>query len=656
MRIGNTALPDGILDGLLQFPDFTAGLEVEGLHDFLARDGIGPGAVVVTLLEVLEFLTHKAEIVEETLLLLPVLARDVGFTERHEVIDVLPGLEEQTAHGTVRHLLIGNDDGAHVQTDKFLDVLHPVIKRQFEVAEDGRHHLFPNEVMVVERPPHPRFPAFAARFANVMEQGSPTQVERSTGTHHVLQHLQRMVEVILVGTPVHRLHPFHRCQFGEDEGEESAAGEFDESLAGMRSHHDLVEFVYDAFARDDADALTVALQRSKGLLVNLEIELCGKAYGTHHAQGVVRESDVRIQRRAYEPVLHVVQSVEAVNELAVTVTVETDGQGIDGQVAAVEVILQRAILHDGLAGVMAVALTACPHELHLGESLLVLPLLRSEGSLDLCRPEIAEDAEPCLAMIALEMVDECLGHSNARGILRMSLRGHYDDIDILGGTLQEDVTHITAHHVSLQSQTIGCIADEVEDGVAVQVQGQFFVGKISIHVGDCLLLVMLQLALEELRLQGEAFVLGGIAGQGRVHAFGQSRETVLSGQHLHAVHQQNGLLACLNGKGTGTAERLDGVAGSIVTACLAKGAGFGKQDTALCSLGVTGFLTGIFAAHKEQEDEEETPQPTSKEGGFLRLIQQHVMRNVRRLVTRTCCAQDCIRSQGSRGSSPAPRG
>ena len=320
------------------------------MHDFLARDGVGPGAIVVAGLQVGQFLAHELEVVEELALALGVFAGDVGFAEEHEVVDVGACLEEETADGGVCDLVVGYGYGAHVEGDEFFYVVEAVVEGELHAAEDGGYHLLADVVVVLEGPPGDGVPALGAWLADVVEEGCPAEPEVAVVVGgDVVEDFEGVVEVVLVGAAVAHLYAFEGGELGEDDGEETGAGEFDEADTGPGREHDFVEFVDDAFLGDDLDTLGVALEGLLGLVLYLEAELGGEADAAHHAQGVVGEGDVGVEGRSYEAVLHIEESVEAVDELAEAVGVETDGEGIDGKVAAVEVVVEGAVFDDGFA-------------------------------------------------------------------------------------------------------------------------------------------------------------------------------------------------------------------------------------------------------------------------------------------------------------------
>ena len=67
-----------------------------------------------------------------------------------------------------------------------------------------------------------------------------------------------------------------------------------------------MEFAHDALATDDADALGIAREGVEGFVVDEEIELCRKTHAAQHAQWVVGESDVGVERCADEAILQII--------------------------------------------------------------------------------------------------------------------------------------------------------------------------------------------------------------------------------------------------------------------------------------------------------------------------------------------------------------
>ena len=92
--VGDRAVEDSVLDSVLDEPHFAARCEGEGVHDELARDGWLEVADAILLLDVDELLTNDLVVVKVLAYALRVLARDIGFDEEHEVVDIIPRLEE----------------------------------------------------------------------------------------------------------------------------------------------------------------------------------------------------------------------------------------------------------------------------------------------------------------------------------------------------------------------------------------------------------------------------------------------------------------------------------------------------------------------------------------------------------------------------------
>ena len=417
---------------------------MEHLHDLVAVDDGLQQALIVLLLQVGQFLADHTEVLAEVLLTHLVLARDVRLAERHQVVDVVAGIVHQSSDGTIGDLLVGNGDGSHVQVDEFLHVFHLGIKRLFQPSEDFWHHLRSDIVMVMEGPASQVVPTFALRFPDVVKQGSPAKPEgsREGSLHDILQHLEGVVEVVLVRPAVARLHDVEGGKLGEDYLEQSAAVEVHPSLAGMRGHHHLVQLFGDAFATDYLDALSVARERLESLLFDKEVELCGKADATEHAQRVVAEGDIRVEGCANDTILQVVESVERIDQLAKAVVVQTDGHGVDGEVATVLVVGQGAVFYDWFTRVVAVALATSTDKFKF----------YIFAHLHLCRTEVLENGEVSLAS---ESFFHLFGQSDATA--------HNNHVDVVRRSFEKDVAHVATHHITFEPQMVGSIAYQMKD-------------------------------------------------------------------------------------------------------------------------------------------------------------------------------------------------
>ena len=119
-----------------------------------------------------------------------------------------------------------------------------------------------------------------------------------------------------------------------------------ETNAGVWRHHYFVELHLNALTTDNLDAVCHATEGIKRLLFYLEIQLGSKADATHHAQWVVRERNLRIQRCGDNTILQVGYAIEGVHQFSEALLVQTDGHRIDSKVATILVIFQRTILYN----------------------------------------------------------------------------------------------------------------------------------------------------------------------------------------------------------------------------------------------------------------------------------------------------------------------
>lgn len=126
---------------------------MEHLHNLVTVNDRLKQALVVAFLKVSNLLAHHTEVLQKLTLSNLILTRYVGLTERHEVINVISRIVEQSTNSTVCNHLVSNDDRTHVQVNKFLDIFHLHVHRLFQTAENLWHHLSSQEVVVMERPP-----------------------------------------------------------------------------------------------------------------------------------------------------------------------------------------------------------------------------------------------------------------------------------------------------------------------------------------------------------------------------------------------------------------------------------------------------------------------------------------------------------------------
>ena len=214
-----------------------------------------------------------------------------------------------------------------------------------------------------------------------------------------------------------------------------------ETNTGMRREHDFVELDGNTLATDDFDTVRHTLKTSKCRLFNLEIELSGETDATHHTQRVVGKRYLRVEGRGNDAVLKVGNAVEGVDKLTKAGSVQADGHRVDSEITAVLVVFERAVLDNGFARVMAIALLAGSDKLNLHIT-----------HFDLSSTEILEDRE---VRLVAENALQLFCHLDATA--------HNNNVNVVGGTLEENVAHIPAHDVAFHVQMVGYTAYLVED-------------------------------------------------------------------------------------------------------------------------------------------------------------------------------------------------
>ena len=156
---------------------------------------------------------------------------------------------------------------------------------------------------------------------------------------NVVEDFEGMVEVVFMCTALACLHIVEHGELRKNQREQTRTVQVYESTAGLVGKDDLVEFLLDTLSADDFQPFSVARQCVEGLVFDVELQLCGESHTAHHAQRVVGEGNIRVEGRADNAVLQVSESVERIDKLTKTVSVEADGQRVDGEVAPVLVVL-----------------------------------------------------------------------------------------------------------------------------------------------------------------------------------------------------------------------------------------------------------------------------------------------------------------------------
>ena len=101
--------------------------------------------------------------------------------------------------------------------------------------------------------------------------------------------------------------------------------------------------MFDALPSDGSEHLSRFVDQFEGAGFDLEAKSLLKPYGAQHAGGVIHKGQG--MQNAHQPAFQVVQAAPMVVEVTVMGAVKAQGQGVDGEIAAVQVQLDAAALH-----------------------------------------------------------------------------------------------------------------------------------------------------------------------------------------------------------------------------------------------------------------------------------------------------------------------
>ena len=140
--------------------------------------------------------------------------------------------------------------------------------------------------MVMERPSYLIIPTLGFRFPDIVKEGSPTKPEGSLltlGFADIVQDLQRVIEIILVGTAVTGFHQVEFTKFGKKLLEQSRIIKFVDATAGLIGHQNLVEFLLYTLTTDNLQPMGITGQGIAGLTLNVKLQLSRKPDSTEHS-------------------------------------------------------------------------------------------------------------------------------------------------------------------------------------------------------------------------------------------------------------------------------------------------------------------------------------------------------------------------------------
>lgn len=425
---------------------------MEPFHQFVSIDGGLEVAYAVFLFEGHQFLSDGLKVLQEITLTHFVFAGNVGFAQKHQVVNVVARLKQESPYGAVGDVVGGNYDRAHVQIDEFIDVFHTLVKWQFKAPEQRAYHLCPYVVVVMKRPARAGFKLTGLHFPNIMQERSPPEKKIVGASGHAVHYFERMVEVVLMRFSGLNLDVVQSGEFGQYERQQTASVQFDKAYGGYGGGQYLAKLLTDAFLADNMDSFAITLQGVKSLVVYAEIQLRSKSYTAQHTQRIVGKGDVRVEWSANNTVLQVFYTPEGIYKVAEVGGIELRGQGIDGKISPILVVFERTVLYDGFPAASRITLFARTDKFEF----CVLKL-------DLCRTEITEYAQMSLFP---EIASHGFGHFYA---------GTYDnDVNVVGRPVKQNITHIAPYHIAGEAERIGYAAYALEDGIGEQDVTYFF--------------------------------------------------------------------------------------------------------------------------------------------------------------------------------------
>ena len=94
---------------------------------------------------------------------------------------------------------------------------------------------------------------------------------------------------------------------------------------------------------------------------------------THHAQGIIAESNIRVKGSADCFFFHILQTSERIYQFAKTCFIETYSQSIDREIATILIVFQRAVFNDRFTRIPLIRLFTCTYKLYVRDIFLQRP-------------------------------------------------------------------------------------------------------------------------------------------------------------------------------------------------------------------------------------------------------------------------------------------
>ena len=122
-----------------------------------------------------------------------------------------------------------------------------------------------------------------------------------------------MVEIVLMGFAINGIHTVQIDHFWKELMQEMSGKKEFESSGGLFAQNDFVQFIHDAFTRDNIQAFRIIEDCLKAAVFDFKFQLSGKANRPHHAQRIVGIRCVWVEWRTNNAIVQVFNSSKRVN-------------------------------------------------------------------------------------------------------------------------------------------------------------------------------------------------------------------------------------------------------------------------------------------------------------------------------------------------------
>ena len=204
-----------------------------------------------------------------------------------------------------------------MQSSEFHEVVAQLVG-ELHASGDLANHFAARFLVVVEGPAPGRVIALGLRLGNVMDQGGEAQFPFAAEHGRIIHHLQGMQKHVFVALPVDEIHARHDIQFGEHLGQQTRLLEDKKADTGLIRTQQFHGFLGNPLPTDDFHTLFLPGDAGETLRYQFEPQLGREPGRPQHAQGVIAEGNVGIQRCAQNAIAQVLDAAERIGQVAVS--------------------------------------------------------------------------------------------------------------------------------------------------------------------------------------------------------------------------------------------------------------------------------------------------------------------------------------------------